>query len=111
RKIIIAAAIQRQTRRSLSVIAGRLDLILRHAFQPDLAPIGIDRARAEAAADRIARFANGILENDGVGLEADHLAGAFIDDLLLPALDFVLLLGERHHFRVEVETAVAVFGI
>src|SRR5215468_8270906 len=91
-----------QTRQLSSIVlAVAFDLVRRHTLQPDLAPIGIDRAWTEAAADRIARLANDILEDDRVGLEADHLAGTFIDDLLLPPLDLILTLGERHHFGVE----------
>src|SRR6185312_8119023 len=99
----LAAAIQRQISRSLPVLAVRLDLILRDALQPDLAPIGINCSRAEAPADCVARLADSVLENDRIGLEVNHLAGAFVDDLLLPALDLVLPLGERHHLGIEIE--------
>src|SRR6185369_5820417 len=97
REIIVAAAIQRQISGSLPVLAGRLGLVLRDALQPDFTPIGIDRARAEAPADRVARLADDVLEDDRIGLEADHLARGLINDLLLAALDLVLPLGERHH--------------
>src|SRR5262245_37633624 len=74
----------------------------RRSFQPDLTPIGIDGARTEAPANCITRFTNDTLQDDGIGLEADHLAGPLVDDVRHSTTDFVFALGKRNHFRIEI---------
>src|SRR5262245_49482438 len=105
-EIAIDVAFQRRTlscdrRANLRMFGlGCLIAGLGRPLQPDFAPIRIDGARTEAPADGITRFANDTLENDRVALEANHLSGPLVDDLLLPALDLVFPLGKRYHFGV-----------
>src|SRR5262245_25517368 len=78
------------------------------SLQPDFTPERIDCAGAEPPALSVACFTDDVLEHDGVGLEPDHLAGLFIYNLLQPFLNFVFAFGERDHFRIKVQPAVAI---
>jgi hypothetical protein len=36
---------------------------------------------------------------------------SLVDDLLLPTFDLIVALGERHHFSVEIQTAISIVRI
>jgi hypothetical protein len=52
-----------------------------------------------------------ILEDDGIGLETDHLAGPLVDDVLQSTTDFVFSLGKWHHLGVEIQAAIAIVEV
>src|SRR4051812_46007380 len=86
-------------------------LVFRNTLQPDLAPVGIDCARTEATANRIAGFTDNILQNDRIGFKPDHSSSPLIDDLFLSTSNLVFALGERHHFGIKIQSSIPIVGV
>jgi len=83
-----------------------------HSFEPQLAPVGGDGARAVEPAFGIQRLAHNAFECDARLLHVSHLAGDFVDDFgdRVANSNRAAAVGS-HFFGVEREAAVVSLGV
>src|ERR1700730_18062437 len=80
-------------------------------LQPNLMPIRVDAARTEVTTFAVLRLAGYAFEDDRLRLEAQHLAGLFVDDLLHQAALTIRAAAVGDHLSMPQHAAVAVLAI
>src|SRR4029077_20991884 len=81
------------------------------ALEPDLAPPGINTARAEHLARAVVRAAPHTVQNDRRRLQCPHLAGLFVDETFNDRFDPAHLAAIRHELDIEKQAPVLVIRV
>src|SRR5262245_27317210 len=77
------------------------------ALQPDLSPVGIDRARTKHPTRAVPPAAKHSVQHDGGILHVEQLPGPLVEDPFDTARDAICPAAIRHRFGVEVQATVA----
>jgi hypothetical protein len=72
-----------------------------NTLKPDLAPVRVYAARAEAPVFGVTRLANDAVQDDALVLHMAHLTGAFIDNFIDPSQHSIGAPAEGCHLGVE----------
>src|SRR5215475_8676419 len=83
-------------------------LVLRHPFEPDFTPPGVDASWAEQPTIAVAGLAPNILQDHGRSFHLAQFAGFLVDKRGHPCFHAICATAIRDQFRIEIEAPILV---